>query len=125
VKHTPSSPAQSATSLPQAPTDDAGSRFAKYAITMAIRMACFIAMVLITPYGWYTWVLGAGAIFLPYIAVIIANVGADVRRTGVVSPERAIEAPPAPVAAEPLRDAPTVIRITETPRLPAGDDEAR
>jgi hypothetical protein len=125
VKHSSSSPAQSATSLPQAPTDDAGSRFAKYAITMAVRMACFIAMVLITPYGWYTWVLGAGAIFLPYIAVIIANVGADVRRTGVVSPERAIEAPSAPAASAPVRDAPTVIRIAETPRLPAGDDEAR
>jgi hypothetical protein len=108
---------QSATSLPQAPGDDAGSRVRKYAITMAIRMACFIAMVLITPYGWYTWVLGAGAIFLPYVAVVIANVGEDVRRTGPENPERVLEAP----AAQPATPAgPPVIRISETPRLEDG-----
>ena len=31
-------------------------------------------MVVITPYGWYTWVFGAAAIVLPYIAVVLANV---------------------------------------------------
>lgn len=122
MKHS-SIPAQSATSLPQAPADDADSRFAKYAITMLIRMACFIAMVAITPYGWYTWVLGAGAVFLPYIAVIIANVGADVRRSGPVDPERIIEAAaPAPAVRE---ERPSVIRITETPRLSPAPDEPR
>src|SRR5262249_28874974 len=98
-----------------APRDDADSRFAKYAITMGIRMACFIAMVLVTPYGWYTWVFGAGAIFLPYVAVVIANVGADSRRAGAENPERML-ASPAP-AAEPAAPAPNVIRIVETPRL--------
>ena len=41
---------------------------------MGIRIACFILMVVITPYGWYTWVFGAAAIVLPYIAVVLANV---------------------------------------------------
>ena len=40
---------------------------------MGIRIACFILMVVITPYGWYTWVFGAAAIVLPYIAVVMAN----------------------------------------------------
>lgn len=115
--------AQSATSLPQAPKDDADSRFTKYAITMGIRMACFIAMVLITPYGWYTWVLGAGAIFLPYVAVIVANVGADVRRSAAVSPERMLEAAPPPPEA--TTEQPRVIRITETPRRDDGTDTER
>ena len=44
---------------------------------MGVRVVCFILMVVITPYGWYTWVLAAGAVFIPYIAVVLANVGAD------------------------------------------------
>lgn len=106
---------QSATSLPQAPRDDADSRFAKYALTMGIRMVCFIAMVLVTPYSWYTWIFAAGAIFLPYIAVVVANVGADSRRPAPENPERMLAAPtPAPPADT---AAPPVIRIAETPRL--------
>jgi hypothetical protein len=112
--------AQSATSLPQAPRDDAGRRFAKYAITMGIRMACFIAMVAITPYGWYTWVFGAGAIFLPYVAVVIANVGQDAHAPAVESPERQIAAGPA-TAPEP--ENPSVIRISETPRIERRPDQ--
>lgn len=114
--------AQSATSLPQAPQDDAGRRFAKYAITMGVRMACFVAMVLITPYGWYTWVLGVGAVFLPYVAVVIANVGQDARRPHAESPERQLEAPRGETSQP---DDASVIRIAETPRLErAADDDA-
>lgn len=112
--------ALSATSLPRAPRDDAGSRFAKYMITMGIRVACFVAMVLITPYGWYTWVLAAGAVFLPYIAVVVANVGQESNRTVAESPERAL-ADTAPTAPQPAA-APTVIRISETPHRAADDD---
>lgn len=109
--------AQSATSLPKAPREDADSRFTKYMVMMGIRIACFIAMAVITPYGWYTFVFAAGAIFLPYLAVIVANVGADQGSTEAIKPERAIEAPsavPAPAAAA---EGPLVIRIAETPRL--------
>ncbi|WP_150956197.1 DUF3099 domain-containing protein [Microbacterium testaceum] len=115
--------AQSATSLPKAPREDADSRFTKYMVMMGIRIACFIAMAVITPYGWYTFVFAAGAIFLPYLAVIVANVGADQGSTEAISPERAIEAPTASPAAAPAADGPIVIRIAETPRLdPPRDD---
>ncbi|MCJ1707232.1 DUF3099 domain-containing protein [Microbacterium sp. VKM Ac-2923] len=109
--------AQSATSLPKAPREDADGRFAKYMLMMGIRIACFIAMAVVTPYGWYTFVFAAGAIFLPYVAVIVANVGQDAAETKAINPERALEAPrPAPVAPS-SPDAPLVIRIAETPRI--------
>ncbi|MGP3534919.1 DUF3099 domain-containing protein [Microbacterium sp. RD1] len=106
--------APSATSLPRAPREDAGARFTKYMVTMGIRVACFIAMVLITPYGWYTWILGAAAVVLPYFAVVIANVGEDTRPAVAESPDRQIEAPR--VAPEPAEEPPRVLRISETPR---------
>ena len=36
-------------------------------------MACFALTVLVTPYGWYTWVFAIAAAILPYIAVVFAN----------------------------------------------------
>lgn len=87
---------------------------------MAVRIACFILMVVITPYGWYTWVLGAAAIVLPYIAVVFANVGQEARRNRREDPERALTAaPPAP----PSTQTP-VIRIDESRGLasPASDE---
>jgi hypothetical protein len=117
--------AQSATSLPRAPRDEASSRSVRYLITMGIRILCFVLMVVITPYGWYTWVFGAAAVFLPYIAVVIANVGSDVRETGVENPERALPAAAEKPAPAPSADAPTVIRLHETPAVqPPREPEA-
>lgn len=114
--------AQSATSLPQAPRDDAGSRFTKYMVMMGVRIACFVLMAVVQPYGWYTFVFAAGAIFLPYLAVIVANVGADAATVTAEAPERTIEARPAAAPAAPA-PAPTVIRISETPRLETPRDD--
>ncbi|MFJ6652547.1 DUF3099 domain-containing protein [Microbacterium sp. NPDC091313] len=115
--------AQSATSLPRSPSDDAGARFAKYMITMGLRIAAFLAMVLIQPYGWYTWVLGAGAVVLPWVAVVIANVGEDTRSVVAEHPERQIEAPRA-AAPQAAPATPTVIRISEAPRLAPGEERS-
>jgi hypothetical protein len=57
--------AQFATSKGQA------SRQRRYAITMAFRTACFLMMIFVP--GPFRWVLFAGAVFLPYIAVVFAN----------------------------------------------------
>lgn len=43
----------------------------RYIISMTIRTICFVAMVF-TPSPW-RWGFAAGAILLPYIAVILAN----------------------------------------------------
>lgn len=106
----------SATSLPPSPRDDESSRFRKYMVTMGIRMACLMLMVVIQPYGWYTWLFGAGAVALPYIAVVIANVGKDSHDHSAENPQRELPADSAPSPAPPER----VIRITEKPRLPPG-----
>ncbi|MDQ1128434.1 DUF3099 domain-containing protein [Microbacterium sp. SORGH_AS_0888] len=122
MKTTPRTP--SATSLPRAPRDEARSRVTKYMVMMAIRVVCFGLMVLVTPYGWYTWVFAAGAVFLPYIAVVIANVGEDVVDTAAESPERTLAAPkPTEAEAPPPAATPTVIRIAESPRPEQSDSE--
>ncbi|QEV99937.1 DUF3099 domain-containing protein [Microbacterium caowuchunii] len=111
------SPPQSATSLPRAPRDDSGARLAKYMTMMGIRIACFVAMVLITPYGWYTWIFASGAVFLPYLAVVVANVGQDGRSSRAQRPERMLETgPPAPAEPRPAPpEQPRVIRLEESP----------
>ena len=91
-------------------------------VMMGIRIACFIAMAVVTPYGWYTFVFAAGAIFLPYLAVIVANVGQDAEVSSAVNPERMIEAAP-PAAPAAAAETPTVIRIAETPRLEQPRDD--
>jgi hypothetical protein len=110
-----SSGAQSATSLPPAPRDEVSSRMTKYFIMMSVRVACFVLMVVVTPYGWYTWVFALGAVVLPYIAVVVANVGSDTKPVVADSPERALPAAP---ASPPVAQGPTVIRIDEQPKKP-------
>jgi hypothetical protein len=99
--------------LPEAPRDDEHRRSSRYLAMMGIRIACFILMVVITPYGWYTWVFGIAACVLPYVAVVLANVGSDVPRTAVVNPERALPAEPSERPASAPSGSP-VIRIEET-----------
>jgi len=113
VKHFRSVPA-AVTSLPHAPRDEERSRTRTYAITMSIRMACFLLTVIVTPYSWYTWVFAAGAIFLPYVAVVMANAAQARGARAVESPERVLEAP-RPAPEQPAPAEPTVIRIRERP----------
>ena len=44
---------------------------------MFLRTACFVGAVIAE--GWLRWVLVAGAVFLPYVAVVIANAGRESR----------------------------------------------
>jgi len=52
--------------------DDISHRQRRYVISMTIRTICFLAAVAVGE-GWLRWVLFAGAIFLPYVAVVMAN----------------------------------------------------
>lgn len=63
--------AQSLTSLELSPEDERKSRMIKYTIAMTIRVICIILAMFVQ--GWLMWVFFAGAIFLPYFAVVIAN----------------------------------------------------
>ncbi|MEY4714053.1 MAG: hypothetical protein RIQ37_383 [Actinomycetota bacterium] len=62
---------QSATSIEVSPEQERRSRMIKYSIAMTIRMVCIVVGVLVQ--GPLMWVAFAGAIFLPYFAVVIAN----------------------------------------------------
>lgn len=52
-------------------TLDVDARTRRYAITMGIRTACFIAFLFVP--GWWKLVLLLGAAFLPAVAVLLAN----------------------------------------------------
>lgn len=120
MRRTKSAP--SLTSLPQAPEDETRHRVRQYAMTMTIRIVCFGLMVVVQPYGWYTWVFGIAAAVLPYFAVVIANAGSDQRERVIESPEYAIEA--SRPAAEPEHPE-TVITLHESRQtsLPSGVQE--
>ena len=50
-------------------------RTRRYLISMGIRTACVILAIFIP--GWARWVFIAGAVVLPYLAVVIANAGRE------------------------------------------------
>lgn len=62
---------QSATSIAISPDDERRSRMLRYTLAMTIRFACVILAVVIQ--GWLVWVFIAGAVLLPYFAVVLAN----------------------------------------------------
>ncbi|CCI52391.1 conserved hypothetical protein [Nostocoides jenkinsii Ben 74] len=62
---------QSVTSAHESLAEEQSARIKKYLITMAIRTACFILAVVLT--GWMRWTAVAGAVLLPYVAVVLAN----------------------------------------------------
>jgi hypothetical protein len=56
------------------------ARTRRYLIQMAIRTVCFISAVVAFSFGaplWVVWVLIAGAVVLPYVAVVMANAGRE------------------------------------------------
>lgn len=64
---------QTITSLPIAPTAERRGRVKRYSITMGIRVVCFL-LCLVVP-GYWKIAFVVGAVVLPYIAVVVANVG--------------------------------------------------
>ena len=75
---------QSITSLPPSPEAERRSRMIKYTIAMSIRVLCIFAMLFAK--GWWLAVFAAGAIFLPYVAVVLANVSGPTRDSEVLRP---------------------------------------
>ena len=67
--------------------DDMRSRQRRYAVSMTIRLVCFVAAVAVGP-GALRWVLVAGAVFLPLFAVVMANAN-DQRDDGFSLPTNA------------------------------------
>lgn len=59
------------TSMTESAEEERQHRTRNYLMTMAIRTLCVLLMVFVR--GPWLWVVAAGAIFLPWIAVVIAN----------------------------------------------------
>ena len=83
-------------------SEDMRQRMIKYALAMGIRMVCLIMIFVVD--GWFKIIAVAGAVFLPWIAVVIAN-GSDKAETPSdllldSAPLAELESPAPPVADE-------------------------
>jgi len=56
-------------------SEDQRGRQRRYFLSMMIRTACFVASIFLP--NPYRWISMAGAVFLPYVAVVLANAGRE------------------------------------------------
>ena len=82
---------QSLTSARRPHSEDQRARQRRYLLSMVIRTVCFGLAIVVD--GPMRWVFIAGAVFLPYVAVVFANAGRETGGPGPVLP------PPPPVGA--------------------------
>lgn len=88
------------TSAPAGLSDDVARRTRRYLIQMGIRVLCFIGAVTIQ--HWVRWLLLAGAVVLPYVAVVLANAGRERGSDpGTLLERSALPGPPDGVGHEP------------------------
>jgi hypothetical protein len=60
------------TSAARPRSEDIRGREKRYLISMGVRTLCFILAVVFMGH-WVMWVFLVGAVFLPYVAVVLAN----------------------------------------------------
>jgi hypothetical protein len=68
-------PAYRITTARKSLPDDQAVRVRGYVISMSIRVLCFLLAVVTT--GWVRWTFVAGALLIPYFAVVFANGGRE------------------------------------------------
>lgn len=85
------------TSAPVSHAEDLSRRRRAYLISMSFRVLC-VALLFVVPHGWAQLVVIAFAVFIPYIAVVRANAGAEMTSQAPLaeSPEQAIASPGQP-----------------------------
>jgi predicted tellurium resistance membrane protein TerC len=76
--------ANAITSLPPSPDEERRGRMIRYSLAMLVRLVCIIVAFLVP--GWWALVPAIGAIVLPYVAVVLANVGHEGPRAVVERP---------------------------------------
>lgn len=102
----------SITDAAAAHSEDMRERMIKYALAMGIRMVCLILIFVVD--GWFKLVAVAGAVFLPWIAVVIANGSdkAEIHSDSLLdyAPYAELEASEAVQSADAGEDEPTVLQ---------------
>ena len=88
----PSAP--SITSLPLSPDEERKHRMIRYSVAMGVRVVCLIVAVIVP--GWWAAVPIVAAVFLPYFAVVIANVGAEPHEAEAQRPGNILPMTPPP-----------------------------
>lgn len=71
LHHPTTIPVQSVTDVPSSVSADRADRARRYLTAMGLRGICFVLAIVTT--GWLRWTFVAGAVILPYIAVVLAN----------------------------------------------------
>ncbi len=104
-----STPTPVITGAAQGRSADASRRQRNYLIMMGIRVLCFVGL-LWAP-GNTKWILLAGAVVLPYIAVLVVNQGDERRHEPVET---------APVA-EPVVEVPERLAVAASPDVIEGE----
>jgi hypothetical protein len=56
-------------------TEDVRSRQFRYLVSMTVRTVCFVLAIVTS--GWLRWIFFTAAVFLPYVAVVLANGGRE------------------------------------------------
>ena len=74
----------SITGAPTSLTDEQAPRTRVYLISMSVRTACVILAIIVP--GWPRWAFLAGAVVLPYLAVVAANARGSRRSTAPPTP---------------------------------------
>ncbi|MBD8584381.1 MULTISPECIES: DUF3099 domain-containing protein [unclassified Frigoribacterium] len=99
------------TTLPPSPADDRHARMRRYLLATGIRIVCIIFCFVI-PLSWWTLIPVFGAVVIPYVAVVLANVGhesgQDVERPGGLEVYRGPQEPWTPPAPHDPDDDPVV-----------------
>lgn len=80
-------------------SNEQAGRTKRYLISMGIRTACVLAAIVVP--GWPKWLFIAGAVVLPYLAVVIANAGHENDEPGQLG----VTAVPLPSQAQAQTDA--------------------
>ena len=67
------------TTAPSSRNDDIAARQRRYLVSMGIRTVCFVAAIVaaLAGLGWLWPIFIAGALVLPYVAVVMANATAS------------------------------------------------
>lgn len=76
-REVPSSYGTTITDAPTARSEEIRRRQVRYILSMLLRTLCFVGAVIAS--GWLRWTLVGGAVFLPYIAVVLANAASQRR----------------------------------------------